>query len=300
MTNRNAHSHPAPLRAWIEAMRLRTLPVSVAGVIMATGYAVAYDTFHPVPALLCLIFAVLAQIASNFANEYYDYRDGLDKAGRVGPRRGVTEGDIPPGAMKTAVFVTLGLACMTGCMLILFGGWWLIAVGALIVAGALAYSAGPVPLSRCGLGEVAVMIFFGIIPVNLTFWLQSGVWNLWVAGASLSVGLMGANVLIVNNYRDRDDDRAVGKRTLAVMLGRPAMAAMYMTDGLLAVAFMLPTWLSLPRLSLIVPGVYLLCHAVIFGLICSRRGAALNPCLGMTAVLMLTYSLGLLVCCALS
>lgn len=280
-------------------MRLRTLPVSVAGVLTAIGYAVLSHNFHPVPAMLCLLFAVLAQIASNFANEYYDFRDGLDKTGRDGPRRGVTEGDITPQAMRNATFITLALACMTGCMLILFGGWWLIGIGALIAVGVIAYSAGPFPLSRNGLGEVAVMIFFGIIPVNLTYWLQAGSWDMLVAGASLSVGLMGANVLIVNNYRDRDDDRDVGKRTLAVLLGRPAMAAMYMTDGLLAVLFMLPTWWIMSPWCWIVPGLYLFCHTALLVLICTRRGPRLNPCLGMTAMLMLAYSVGFLICASL-
>ena len=99
------------IRPWIEAMRLRTLPVSIAGVITAAGFALADDCFRPLPALLCLLFAVLAQIASNFANEYYDYRDGLDRPGREGPRRGVTEGDITPQAMKRATYLVLALAC---------------------------------------------------------------------------------------------------------------------------------------------------------------------------------------------
>ncbi len=282
--------------AWIEAMRLRTLPVSVAGVITGTGYACLYHTFRIMPAILCLLFAVLAQIASNFANEYYDYRDGLDKVGRDGPRRGVTEGDITPEAMKRATFVTLALACAVGCGLIAYGGWWLTGVGVAIALGVFAYSAGPFPLSRNGLGEVAVMIFFGLIPVNFTYWLQAGSWNIVVAAASISIGLMGANVLIVNNYRDRDDDKAVGKRTLAVLLGRPAMAAMYLTNGVLAVGFMLPTWLQLPLWCCAVPILYLICHALVLGLICSRKGPKLNPCLGMTAVLMLAYSIGFIIC----
>ena len=155
-------------------MRLRTLPVSVAGVIAAWGLASLYGASRLLPALLCLAFAVLAQIASNFANEYYDYRDGLDRPGREGPRRGVTEGDITPRAMLVATFATLGVACCIGLSLIAFGGWWLLIVGAVTALGALAYSAGPYPLSRHALGEVAVVVFFGIVPVNLTFYLQTG------------------------------------------------------------------------------------------------------------------------------
>ena len=209
------------LSCWIEATRLRTLPVSIAGVILAIGYARLHHSFAPAPALLCLTFAILAQIASNFANEYYDFRAGLDRPGREGPRRGVTEGDITPRAMLMATYLTLAAACAVGCSLIYFGGWWLLPVGIAIALGVIAYSAGPYPLSHHGLGEVAVLLFFGIIPVNLTYYLQCGLWDTSVLLGSISAGLMGANVLIINNYRDADADADVGKHTLAVILGRP-------------------------------------------------------------------------------
>ena len=147
------------LACWVEAMRLRTLPVSVAGVIGACGYALLDGKFKPAVAVLCLLFAVLAQIASNFANEYYDFKGGLDRKGREGPRRGVTEGDLTPGAMKAATFVTLGLACCVGLSLLLWGPWWLILAGVAIALGVLAYSTGPYPLSHHGLGEVAQFAF---------------------------------------------------------------------------------------------------------------------------------------------
>ncbi|MCM1109730.1 MAG: 1,4-dihydroxy-2-naphthoate octaprenyltransferase [Clostridium sp.] len=284
-------SHPAPVRAWIEAMRLRTLPVSVAGVLLASGYAVAYGCFCWVPALLCLLFAVTAQIASNFANEYYDFRAGLDRPGRIGPRRGVTEGDITPAEMRNATFITLAVACAIGSLLILFGGWWLIFAGAVIALGVFAYSAGPFPLSRHGLGEVAVMLFFGIIPVNLTFYLQSGGWNLWVALASVGLGLMISNVLIVNNYRDRDDDKAVGKKTLAVILGRRAMSGCYLTNGYFGAALMAHTWWSFGIATWFVPALYLVVHSVLWWRLTSLRPEKLNPLLGMTAVNVLLYTL---------
>lgn len=143
-------------RAWIEAVRVRTLPVSVAGVLTAVAYAVANGTFKALPSALCLVFALLCQTASNFANEYYDYRAGRDRVGREGPRRGVTEGDISPAAMKAATYGVLVVAAIVGLSLTLWGGMWLIAVGALIGIFALAYSAGPWPLSTHCMGEVAV------------------------------------------------------------------------------------------------------------------------------------------------
>lgn len=278
--------------AWIEAMRLRTLPVSVAGVVMAVGYSLRDGSLWIPMALLCLGFAVLAQVASNFANEYYDYKSGLDRKGREGPRRGVTEGDISPRAMLAGTYVTLALACLVGLSIAaLSSAWWLIPVGVLIAIGVIAYSTGPYPLSHHGLGEIAVMFFFGIIPVNLTYFVQSTHFYWQVALASVSIGLMGANVLIVNNYRDHDDDRAVGKRTLAVRWGRGVMATIYLINGYLAVFLMAPTWISEPVLCWIAPVTYLVLHTMLWVTLISMRGSRLNPVLGATAMLMLAYAL---------
>lgn len=274
---------------WIEAMRLRTLPVSVAGVVLAIGYARYFGCVRLLPAMLCLAFAILAQIASNFANEYYDFRAGLDKAGREGPRRGVTEGDITPRAMLAATFITLGAACAVGCSLLLFGPWWLLPAGIAIALGVLAYSTGPYPLSRHGLGEVAVMLFFGIVPVNLTFYIMNGAFNHEVLLGSLSAGFMGANVLLVNNYRDADDDRSVGKHTLTVMIGRRATWTLYLTSGILAILLMAGIWATLPPATWAIPAIYLLLHLRLCYMLCTRTGRRLNPLLGLTAIAMAAY-----------
>lgn len=285
-------------RAWIEAMRLRTLPVSTAGVLAGTGCACMAGRPQWGAATLCLIFAILAQVASNFANEYFDYRDGLDRPGREGPRRGVTEGDINPRGMKTATFATLAMACCVGLGLVAYGGWWLVPAGAGIALGALAYSAGPYPLSRHGLGEVAVIVFFGIVPVVLTCYVQVGTWlaithDVWLCG--LAIGLMGANILIVNNYRDLEDDKSVGKTTLAVIIGRPATAAIYLLDGLGAAALMWPLWDMLPTVAIAAPIVYILLHTILWTRLIKLRGHRLNPILGMTAMLMAIYALAFLI-----
>lgn len=279
------------IKHWIEAMRLRTLPVSLAGVVMAWGFNFINHNFNLTPAILCLLFALLAQISSNFANEYYDFKSGLDRKGRDGHRRGVTEGDITPRAMKMATYGTLALACAVGCSLIYYGGWWLLPMGIVIALGAMAYSAGPYPLSRHGLGEVAVLFFFGIIPVTLTYYVQSLEWNIQVLFASISVGLMGANVLIVNNYRDHDDDKNVGKRTLAVIFGRKAVANLYLFNGFIAVALMAGMWSLMPVWSWAIPVLYLVAHTAIWIQLNVRTGSRLNPLLGMTAMAMAAYSL---------
>lgn len=281
------------LKIWIEAMRLRTLPVSVAGVIMAAGCAVASDTYSFTPVALCLLFAVLAQIASNFANEYYDFRGGLDKKGREGPRRGVTEGDITPRAMLMATYFTLGAACCVGLSLLAFGGWWIVPVGIAVALGVVAYSTGPYPLSHHGLGEVAVVAFFGIVPVCCTYILQGGQMSTEIFLASLSTGLMGANVLVINNYRDIEDDRAVGKRTLAVILGPKAMRWLYITNAVVAIVLM-GGWFKLMShwLCSTLGTIYLIAVLSVMTRMKKLKGRALTPLLGQTAVMMLVFAVG--------
>lgn len=276
---------------WIEAMRLRTLPVSVAGVLAACGCAVADHCFKWLPAVLCLIFALLCQIASNFANEYYDYKAGRDRIGREGPRRGVTEGDISPRAMQFACFGTLLLAAAIGLCLTYWGGLWLIGAGVIIGLGAMAYSTGPWPLSTHCMGEVAVIIFFGLVPVNLTYYVMSLQWSQPVAAVSLAIGFMGANVLIVNNYRDIIDDKAVGKHTLATLLGSRAMPLLYSVNALIAA---LLTWnlrFSTTPWWAYVEGAYLLISLAIVFAMSRRQGAALTPLLGITAINMTLFSI---------
>lgn len=281
------------IRNWIEAMRLRTLPVSVAGVIAGTGCAIMLDSFKAAPALACLVFAILAQIAANFGNEYYDFKNGIDRKGRAGFRRGVTEGEIDPQSMKRATFVVLALAAVVGCTMLFYGPWWLIIVGVLIMMFALAYSAGPYPLSHHGLGDLAVIIFFGIIPVTFTCFLQTGDrdgMNI-IVPTSLAVGLLAANVLIVNNYRDMEDDEAVGKRTTVVIFGRKFMSLTYLISGIAGMVVMLPVWVRLPVWALAVPVIYIALHLKVWLKLRRAEGAALNPLLGRTAVNLLVFSL---------
>ena len=284
------------IKIWIECARLRTLPVSVAGVIMASGIAVLYHRFEWLPALLCFAFAVLAQVVSNFANEYYDFRRGTDKKGRVGPRRGVTEGDITPGLLLRVTIGTLAVACAVGCGLIPFGGWWLIPVGILIAVFAFAYSAGPYPLSYHGLGDVAVLVFFGLVPVNLTFYLQAGYFAPLAILASVTIGLMGVNVLLVNNYRDVDDDREAHKRTTVVIFGRKVASAAYLINGYVGISLLTPLWFAAPLWVLAVPALYLVLHTVTWNRLTHSDGAALNPLLGATARNMLIFAVLLTAC----
>lgn len=281
------------IKSWIEAMRLRTLPVSVAGVIAGCGCAILLDSFKVVPALLCLTFAVLAQIASNFANEYFDFKNGIDKKGREGFRRGVTEGEISPDAMKRATFITLALAASVGCTMLFYGPCWLILVGVVIMIFALAYSAGPYPLSHHGLGDVAVVIFFGVVPVTLTCFLQTSSWEGFglVSSTSVAVGLLADNVLVVNNYRDMEDDAAVNKRTTVVIFGRRIMSLAYLFSGVVAMLVMYPVWTVLPFWSLTVPAIYLVMHIMTWNKMKKSKGAELNQVLGKTALNLLLFAI---------
>ena len=275
-------------------MRLRTLPVSLAGVLCGTACALLQGSFNAIVALLCALFAALAQIASNFGNEYYDYKNGIDKKGREGFRRGVTEGEITPLAMKRATYATLALAAAIGCTMLLFGPWWLIFVGATIALFALGYSTGPYPLSHHGLGDVAVVIFFGIVPVTFTCYLQTGTFDSLTLLTSLAIGLLAANVLIVNNYRDMEDDKAVNKNTTVVIYGRKVMGWCYMLAGVAAMVAMTPVWMQLHLWSLPIVLVYFVLHTRNWQYLKKSQGAALNPLLGKTAVTLLIFSLMLL------
>ena len=285
------------MRKWIEAMRLRTLPVSLAVVICGCGCALLQGSFNAVTALLCVLFAALAQVASNFGNEYYDYRNGIDKRGREGFRRGVTEGEISPRAMKRATYATLSAAAVVGCLMLFYGPWWLVLVGITIMLFALGYSAGPYPLSHHGMGDVAVIIFFGIVPVTFTCYLQTGSFNnLYITlPTSLAVGLLAANVLVVNNYRDMDDDKAVNKRTTVVIFGRRVMSWCYLLWGIVAMAIMHPVWTELHLWALPITVLYLILHTSNWLYLRRSTGAALNPLLGKTAMTLLIFSLMFLV-----
>lgn len=284
-------------KAWIEAMRLRTLPVSVAGVISGLACSLAYGCFKLLPFLICLIFAITAQIVSNFANEYYDFKNGLDKKGRAGFRRGVTEGDISPTAMKKATYILLAIDCMLGCSLIIWGGWWLVFIGIAIALFAIGYSTGPFPLSHIGLGDVAVIIFFGVVPVMFVSYLLCGSWSNWsmTMPIGIATGLLAANVLIVNNYRDMEDDREKRKYTTVVLLGRGTMRMVYLLNfsiSLLTIAFFCLTFSS--PLWIVAWGILEILYIFVWKSMGKKRGADLNGVLKNTAVLMLLTCICLL------
>ncbi|WP_114377038.1 1,4-dihydroxy-2-naphthoate polyprenyltransferase [Elioraea thermophila] len=227
---------PSPLAVWLYAARVRTLPASVAPVVMGIALAAADGTAHAASALAALLGALLIQIGTNFANDYSDFTNGVDHRAAGGRRRVLPEGLVTPRQMLAATVLSFGLAVLVGVFLVARGGWPIVLIGlASILAGVL-YTGGPAPYGYRGLGELFVLIFFGPVAVAGTYYVQalSLDWRPIVAG--LGPGFISVAILAVNNLRDIENDRARGKRTLAVMLGRGFARAEIVTAIVLAAA----------------------------------------------------------------
>ena len=207
-------------RHWVEAARLRTLPAAVIPVMVGTALAVAHRSADAVDAAVCLAFALLVQIGTNFANDYFDFVQGADTPARVGPRRAVAAGLIAPRRMLAATWLVLGAAFAVGLLLVREGGWVLLPIGIVSIVCAVAYTGGPFPLGYNGLGDVFVFIFFGLVAVCATFYVQAGHVPPDVVSCAAAVGLLAANILVANNYRDAETDARAGKKTLVVRFGR--------------------------------------------------------------------------------
>jgi 1,4-dihydroxy-2-naphthoate octaprenyltransferase len=205
---------------WMEATRPRTLPAAISPVLVATALALRDGGFDATAALICLVFALLIQIGTNFANDYYDFVKGADTAERVGPRRAVASGLIAPVVMKRAMIAVFCVAFFTGLSLLSYGGWPLLVIGVASIVCGIAYTGGPYPLGYNGLGDVFVFVFFGLVAVGATYFVQTGrIWGeILLVGAG--VGALATNILVVNNYRDVETDTKAGKRTLVVRFGR--------------------------------------------------------------------------------
>jgi len=211
---------PSGPRIWLAAARPRTLPAAVAPVLVGCALAWREGAFVGPAALACLAFALLIQIGTNFANDYYDYIQGADTAERVGPRRVVAAGWVKPATMRAVMFAVFAVAFATGLSLLPYGGWPLLVVGVTSILCGIAYTGGPYPLGYHGLGDVFVFVFFGLVAVGATYFVQAGRLTTEVLLAGAGVGVLAANILVVNNYRDVETDGKAGKRTLVVRWGR--------------------------------------------------------------------------------
>ncbi len=207
-------------KIWIEAARPKTLPAAVIPVLVGTAFAQAAGAGSITKAAVCLVFSLLVQIGTNFANDYFDFVQGADTHERVGPRRAVAAGLVSPRTMLIATALMLAAAFAVGLLLVAEGGWMLLPIGVVSIVCALAYTGGPYPLGYNGLGDLFVFIFFGLVAVGATFYVQVHTVTLPVMAAAAAVGLLAANILVANNYRDVETDAKAGKRTLVVRFGR--------------------------------------------------------------------------------
>jgi 1,4-dihydroxy-2-naphthoate octaprenyltransferase len=275
------------------AARVRTLPAAIAPVLVGTSLALGDGTFHPLAFAAALLGAVFIQVGTNLSNDYSDARRGADTEDRLGPVRVTAGGLVPPSQVLVATYVTFGLAVGCGAYLIVVAGWELLAVGAASILAGVLYTGGPRPYGYEGLGELFVFLFFGIVAVAGSYFVQVQrlPWQAFVC--AVPVGLLASAILVVNNVRDLETDRRAGKRTLAVRLGRQRARGLYV--AMLALAFLtaplpwafssMTAWLLLPWLVIGLAG------KVARVVRTHVDGPALNGALAATGALQLLFCL---------
>jgi 1,4-dihydroxy-2-naphthoate octaprenyltransferase len=282
----------SPWRAWLLALRVRTLPAAVVPVVVGTATAARAGLARPGVALVALGAALLLQIGANLVNDWGDSRRGADGPDRLGPVRVTQAGLLPPGRVVAAAAAAFAAATVLGLVLVARAGWPVVSIGAAAIVAAVAYTAGPFPLAYHGLGEPFVFLFFGPVAVCGAELVQAGHASLLGLFASVPVGCLATAILVVNNVRDVDGDRRAAKRTLAVRFGRragralyaAALAAAFATPVALAAALAGPAtllpWLSAP-----------LARAPLRAVLERTDGPALNAALVATARLHLVFGL---------
>ena len=281
------------VKAWLLATRPKTL--SAAAVPVMTGTAFAWrntsEQFNWIPAILCLLFAWIMQIDSNLVNDYFDFKKGNDDETRLGPKRACSEGWITSDAMVWGILITTLLGCMTGIPLILYGGLEMVMVGIACVVFCFLYTT---LFSYHGLGDILVLLFFGIIPVCCTYYvcmpLHQQIPTGEVIASSIACGLAIDALLIVNNYRDIDNDRNNGKITLAVRLGENKTRILYESIGYIAAGIMIIlVFIDLYQIDKVIPTyaiylIYIILHRQSYQVMKRiNKGAKLNQVLGLTA-----------------
>jgi 1,4-dihydroxy-2-naphthoate octaprenyltransferase len=283
---------PSQIQIWLLAARPKTLPAAAAPVVVGTAVAISEHVFSLWPALAALLGALFIQIGANFANDVFDYKKGADTTERLGPIRVTQAGLLTPRQVLIGMGVAFGLAGLAGLYLIWVGGWPVVVIGVLSITAGIAYTSGPFPLGYKGLGDLFVFIFFGLVAVCGTYYVQAGTVSATAVWAALPMGLLVTNILVVNNLRDIDTDRAVGKKTLAVRLGvrgtqleylllligsYAAPLLMWLAGG--STPWVMLSWLSIPL------------AVSLWRQILHEKGRALNVALVGTARLALVYGL---------
>lgn len=279
------------LMLWVQAARPKTLPAAVAPVAVGSAVAFGAGKLLLLPALVCLCCAMVLQIAVNFANDYFDYKNNIDSKERLGPVRVTQSGLIPPEEVKSAMIFALILAGLLFLYLVSVGGFVVLLIGIASILAALAYSGGPFPLASHALGELFVFIFFGLAAVCGTYFIQAGELSWMAVIASFPPGMLITAIMVVNNLRDRETDRKAGKNTLAVVLGHNGTVKGYIF--LLAVSYLIPLFLFVSDMSIAIclPLLTLPVGLSLIREVRNEQGSALNETLARTAKLSLLHSL---------
>ena len=287
------------IKAWILAARPKTLAAAATPVLLGCALAYTDGIFQWIPAILCFLFAFSMQIDANFINDYYDYLKGSDREDRLGPERACAQGWITLSAMKKGmIFITL-LSCFWGLLLLKYCGLEMIPVGLLCVLFAFLYTAGPYPLAYHGWGDVLVIVFFGFVPVGCTYYTMAHDWTWNVTIACAACGLVSDLLLMLNNYRDREQDKISGKRTLIVRFGEKAGRYAYLILGILAVGLCTFYAFNGYLMASLLPLLFLILHFTTWReMVRIYQGKELNIVLGKTArnivVFGLLLSIGLI------
>jgi 1,4-dihydroxy-2-naphthoate octaprenyltransferase len=279
------------LRLWLLAARSRTLPAAIAPVLVGTALAGSEDTFRALPFVAALVGSVFIQIGTNLSNDYSDARRGADTEDRLGPVRVTAGGLMPPRRVLVGTYVAFGVAVAAGLYLAAVAGWELLVVGAASILAGVLYTGGPRPYGYEGLGELFVFLFFGVVAVAGSYFVQIEELRSEAVALGVPVGLLAAAILVVNNVRDIDTDRRAGKRTLAVKLGREWARRLFV--AMVSLAFVIPV-LLVPSLSawLLLPLAALpLAPPLVRTVRTSTDGPALNGALAATGRLLAVYSL---------
>ncbi len=281
------------LKNWLLACRLKTLPAALAPVILGTALAIGDGGFHLQSAVLCLLGALIMQIGTNLANDYYDFKKGTDTSDRIGPVRVTQAGLIPPSTVRNAYILAFGVVLVIAFQLSLRGGWPLILIGVTGIACGVLYTAGPRPLGYNGLGEIFVFIFFGPVAVAGTYYVQMREINPAIILAGVGPGLLSAAILVVNNLRDIETDTQANKRTLAVRFGRAFTQTQYFLFIVLAALMPIAVYaLIRERIQILLSSTILLFAASSIRAVFSKSdGPSLNCVLADTGLLLLFYSL---------
>jgi 1,4-dihydroxy-2-naphthoate octaprenyltransferase len=282
---------PSPIRIWLMAARPRTLPAAVAPVLVGTAWAGFAHVFHPLRFVAALLGAIFIQVGTNLSNDYSDARRGADAEDRLGPVRVTAGGLVPPKQVLVATYVSFGLAVLAGAYLVAVAGWALLLVGAASILAGVLYTGGPRPYGYEGLGEVFVFLFFGIVAVAGSYFVQVKHLNWEAFALAVPVGLLASAILVVNNFRDTDSDRRAGKRTLAVRLGRERTRSMF--AGTVYLAFVLAplTWVFGPTKPwVLLPWLTVPLAAGVVRLVRNHTdGPSLNEALGQSGMLQLAF-----------